>query len=73
MEKGVCQKESVTNTLTAVNNDIELFFLISGEKKFDLFYKKCVHGFMLYKKSPNREMYNQERLILKQHMHVLNS
>ena len=56
-----------------MNNDTELFFLINAEKKFDLFYKKCVHGFMLYKKSPNREMYDQERLILKQHMHVLNS
>ena len=55
------KKEPVTNTL-----DIELFFLVKGDKRFCLFlYKKCVRGFMLDKKSCDWKMYNWgEGLIL---------
>ena len=45
------KKESVANTLTGANNDIELFFSYQGRENFGLFlYKKCVGVFTLCKK-----------------------
>ena len=58
------KKEPIANTLIDVNNDIELFFLVKGDKRFCLFlYKKCVRGFTLDKKSCDWKMYNREGLI----------
>lgn len=46
------KREYVTNTIAVANNDIEHFFTYEGREKLSLFlYKKCIHAFMMHKKS----------------------